>query len=311
MPSARVHVGQASLLGGLPRYARVFDFLEVRSDPALPSKKALYRLKNEAPEGFTFSLVLDKALSDLSAEPTPERVAKVREAAEVLGARFILVRTPSSVAPSARTRAKLTRLVEALRGAATSIAWEPRGIWSEQEMLAISQALDVVVVRDLAEQDPLPSDVVYTRLLALGRNSRVGSGALERVGDRIEDAAEAFVIIEGQGAVNAAKRLRSAGVIEEELDGDEDEEEDEDSDEDGDDSDGSDEESDEDGDESDEDESDDDESDEDEEESDEDDDDESDEDESDDEDEDDDSDDEDESDDDEDEEKPKRSSEGA
>jgi uncharacterized protein YecE (DUF72 family) len=227
MPSARVHVGQASLLGGLPRYARVFDFLEVRSDPALPSKKALYRMKQEAPEGFTFSLVLDKALSDLSVEPTPERVAKLREAAEVLGARFILVRTPASVAPSTRTRARLTRLVEALRGAAKSIAWEPRGIWSEEEMLALSNELDLVVVRDLAENDPLPSDVVYTRLLALGRNSRVGSGAIERVSERIEDADEAFVIIEGQGAVNAAKRLKTAGVLEAELDGDEDEDEDE------------------------------------------------------------------------------------
>jgi uncharacterized protein YecE (DUF72 family) len=227
MPSARVHVGQASLLGGLPRYARVFDFLEVRSDPALPSKKALYRMKQEAPEGFTFSLVLDKALSDLSVEPTPERVAKLREAAEVLGARFILVRTPASVAPSTRTRARLTRLVEALRGAAKSIAWEPRGIWSEEEMLALSNELDLVVVRDLAENDPLPSDVVYTRLLALGRNSRVGSGAIERVSERIEDADEAFVIIEGQGAVNAAKRLKTAGVLEAELDGDEDDDEDE------------------------------------------------------------------------------------
>lgn len=294
MPSARVHVGQASLLGGLPRYARVFDFLEVRSEPALPSKKALYRLKNEAPEGFTFSLVLDKALSDLSAEPTPERVAKIREAAEVLGARFILVRTPSSVAPSARTRAKLTRLVEALRGAATSIAWEPRGIWSEEEMLATSQQLDLVVVRDLAEQDPLPSDVVYTRLLALGRNSRVGSGALERVSERIEEAKEAFVVIEGQGAVNAAKRLRSDGVLEEELDGDEDEEADEDSEEDEEDAEPSEGESDgEDGESDDDDESDDDA------------DDESDDDESDDEDDDDESDGEDED------EEPKRSSEGA
>jgi uncharacterized protein YecE (DUF72 family) len=228
MPSARVHVGQASLLGGLPRYARVFDFLEVRSDPALPSKKALYRMKQEAPEGFTFSLVLDKALSELSVEPTPERVAKLREAAEILGARFILVRTPASVAPSTRTRARLTRLVEALRGAAKSIAWEPRGIWSEEEMLLLSNELELVVVRDLAENDPLPSDVVYTRLLALGRNSRVGSGAIERVSERIEDADEAFVIIEGQGAVNAAKRLKSAGVLEEELEGDDDEESDED-----------------------------------------------------------------------------------
>jgi uncharacterized protein YecE (DUF72 family) len=231
MPSARVHVGQASLLGGLPRYARVFDFLEVRTDPALPSKKALYRMKQEAPEGFTFSLVLDKALSDLSVEPTPERVAKLREAAEVLGARFILVRTPASVAPSTRTRARLTRLVEALRGAAKSIAWEPRGIWSEEEMLALANELDLVVVRDLAENDPLPSDVVYTRLLALGRNSRVGSGAIERVSERIEDADEAFVIIEGQGAVNAAKRLKTAGVLEAELDGDEDDDEESDEDE--------------------------------------------------------------------------------
>src|SRR5689334_9961817 len=106
MTTRRVHVGQASLQGGLPRYAKAFDLLEVKCDPAPPSLKHLKRLKAEAPEGFVFSLVAGRALADLvSTEPDAKLVAATRDAAEALGARWLLLRTPASVTPSARSRA--------------------------------------------------------------------------------------------------------------------------------------------------------------------------------------------------------------
>jgi uncharacterized protein YecE (DUF72 family) len=229
MTTRRVHVGQASLQGGLQRYAKAFDLLEVKCDPAPPSARHLKRLRSEAPEGFVFSLVAGRALSDLAqSEPDAKVVSATHDAAQALGARFVVVRTPATVQPSARSRARLERLVKALEGAAEGIAWEPRGIWSDEEMVAVAEELDLTLVRDLAEHEPPPGDIVYTRLLGLGRNTRIGSGAIERVAERLEDATLGFVIVEGQGGVAVAKALRGSAV---ELDDDDADEEDAESDE--------------------------------------------------------------------------------
>jgi uncharacterized protein YecE (DUF72 family) len=229
MTTRRVHVGQASLQGGLQRYAKAFDLLEVKCDPAPPSARHLKRLRSEAPEGFVFSLVAGRALSDLAqSEPDAKVVSATHDAAQALGARFVVVRTPATVQPSARSRARLERLVKALEGAAEGIAWEPRGIWSDEEMVAVAEELDLTLVRDLAEHEPPPGDIVYTRLLGLGRNTRIGSGAIERVAERLEDATLGFVIVEGQGGVAVAKALRGSAV---ELDDEDADEEDAESDE--------------------------------------------------------------------------------
>jgi uncharacterized protein YecE (DUF72 family) len=214
----RVHVGQATLKGHLERYAKSFDLLEVKSDPTPPSVKQLRRLRQQAPEGFLFSLVLPRKLAELSETPAAAALTDVRAQAEALAARFVLVRTPATFTPSARARSRLRALVEGLRGAAGSIAWEPRGIWTDEEIAACAADLDLLAVRDLAEHDPVPGPLVYTRLLALGRNAKVGSGAIERVAERIEEAEEAFVIVEGQGAVAVARRLRAAESTEGEGD---------------------------------------------------------------------------------------------
>lgn len=210
MTTPRLHFGLPSLKGGLSGYARAFDLLELRCDPAPPSAKHLGRLRREAPAAFHFALVAGRALVELTGTVDPALVATTRHAAETVGARWLLLRTPASAGPSARTRARLARLVEQLAGAAGGIAWEPRGAWTDEEVVEVASELELALVRDLAEQDPPPSPVVYTRLLALGRNSRLGSGAIERVAERLEGVEEAFIVIEGEGGAGVAKRLRQA-----------------------------------------------------------------------------------------------------
>ena len=211
MSLPRLYFGLPNLRGHLAGYAKAFKLLEVRADPALPTGKHLTRLRREAPEGFHFSLVVSKVLADLpSGDPDAALVAATRRAAETLRARWLLIRTPASAAPSARTRAKLLRLTQQLKGAATGIAWEPRGMWTDEEVLEVAKELDIALVRDLAEHDAPPSPVVYTRLLALGRNSRIGSGVIERVTERLADVEEAFIVIEGEGGAGVAKRLKAS-----------------------------------------------------------------------------------------------------
>lgn len=203
-------MGQAALTGKLERYVKVFDFLEVRAAPALPSPSRLKRLRGDAPDGFQFALVAPSKLVELGTSDLDVALLEAtRAAAGALGARWVTLRTPAAVAPSARSRTRLARLVEALRGASAGIAWEPRGVWTDEDAEAVAAELGVVLVRDLAEYEPPPGPVVYTRLLALGRNARIGAGIIERVAERIEGVAEAFVVAEGRGAVGLAKQLRN------------------------------------------------------------------------------------------------------
>jgi uncharacterized protein YecE (DUF72 family) len=216
-------VGQASLVGKLERYAKVFDFLEVRASPEPPAPSRMRRLRGTAPEGFHFALVVPPKLAELAvSEPDAALVDATRSAATALGARWLTLRTPFSVAPSAKARARLARLADALRGAATGLAWEPRGVWTDEDAEATAAGLGVVLVRDLAEHDAPEGPVVYTRLLALGRNARIGAGIIERVSERLEGAEEAFVIAEGRGAVGLAKQLRHVETDEIDDDADDD-----------------------------------------------------------------------------------------
>jgi hypothetical protein len=211
MSSPLLHFGLANLKGHLAGYAKSFGLLEVRADPSLPTGKHLQRLRREAPSGFHFALVVGRALADLpSGDPDGELLQATRRAAETLQARWLLLRTPASAGPSARTRAKLARLTERLKGAATGVAWEPRGAWTDEELVDVAGELGLTLVRDLAEHDAPPGPVVYTRLLALGRNSRIGSGVIERVTERLEGVEEAFIVIEGDGGAGVAKRLKAS-----------------------------------------------------------------------------------------------------
>lgn len=211
MPAPRLHFGLPTLQGALAGYVKSFDLLELRCDPAPPTGKYLGRLRREAPPDFNFALVAGRPLADLASSTLDTvLVDATRRAAETLSARWLVVRTPASAGPTSRTRKRLAELVTALRGAATAIAWEPRGPWTDEEVVAVAGELGVSLVRDLAEQEPPPAPVLYTRLLALGRNSRLGSGAIERVTERLEGVEEAFIMIEGEGGAGVAKRIRAS-----------------------------------------------------------------------------------------------------
>ena len=211
MSSPRLHFGLPRLKGRLPEYAKSFGLLEVPCEPAPPTAKHLGRMKREAPEGFQFVVVAGRALAELaSSEPDAALIEATRRAAQALEARFLLLRTPASAGPSSRTRARLARLSEALAGAAQSIAWEPRGMWTDEEVVEIAGQHGLTLVRDVAEHDAPEGPVVYTRLLALGRNQRLGSGAIERMSERLVGAEEAYVVIEGDGPGGVAKRLRAS-----------------------------------------------------------------------------------------------------
>lgn len=206
----RLYVGQARQTGDLRRYASRFNLLEVPAEPGMPKRATLARWAAEVPPDFAFSLVLPAAVSALDGSPIDQAALdRALAAADALGARWLLLRTPPSARPSARTRRRLGELVERLQGE-RRIAWDPRGLWEDDDAESVAGELGVWLVRDVSRSEAPEGDVVYSRLRALGAGGRVSGGAIERAIDQLEGRSEAYVVIEGEGAVRAALMLRDA-----------------------------------------------------------------------------------------------------
>jgi hypothetical protein len=130
--------------------------------------------------------------------------------------------------------------VELLKAAETGIVWEPSGLLAEaEEADAFAATLGVTLARDPARDDLPEGAVAYGRISSLGAGGRVRGSAIEKAADRLAGFDEAYVVIEGENALRAAKDLRgllgvtlgaSAGA--DDLDEDEDDLDDEDDDDD-------------------------------------------------------------------------------
>ena len=237
-----LRVGQSPSALAIARYGKHLDLLEVRLDNGAPRRRTIEAMKSESPADMTFAVVVPKKLSTLEGELGAADVASVSETAQALGARFIVLRTPSTARPGSRTRARLTQLVELLRPAGVALVWEPSGLLAEAEAEALAESLEVTLARDPAKNDMHEAAVAYGRIQSLGTGGRVRSSASERAADRLAGFEEVYVVIEGDNALRAAKELRGllgvergarASAVTEDDDGEEaDELEDEDEDED-------------------------------------------------------------------------------
>ena len=203
----QLFVGRHNLEGDIARYASRFNMLEVRADATnLPRGAKLADWKKRVPAAFAFSVVLPRAVGKL--ESSALDLGRTLEIAEALSAKWLLLQTPSSVGPSARMRERLAKLFEAVDHDDRRIAWESRGVWEDDQIEVFAAEHGVTVVRDVTQSVPPIGECVYTRLLALGDGVQVRSSAATHVAEAIAECEEAFVVIEGHGAENAAKVLR-------------------------------------------------------------------------------------------------------
>ena len=221
----RLHIGQSRLRGDLSRYARGFDLLELRAEPGrIPRPAGLRRWAEQAPAGFVFSVVLPRRVAALEPSAEQEReLESALRAADALGATWLVAQTPASVTPTERARRRLGELSERLPRDGRRIAWEPQGLWEDEESERLAERLGLHLVRDLSRSVAAPGDVAYTRVRTWGESARLGAVRAQRVAERLVGHSEAFVVLETPGAAQGARALREA-VAEWEHDGfDEDE----------------------------------------------------------------------------------------
>lgn len=218
-PPMLLRVGQSPSALAIARYGKHFDMLEVRLDNGAPRRRTLEAMKSEAPAALVFAVVVPKKLSVLEVDVSDHDVSSVLETARALAARFIVLRTPPSARPGARTRERLSQLVKLLEPASVPIAWEPSGLLAEADAESLAASLGVTLARDPARDDLPEGPVAYGRIQSLGTGGRLRSSALERAAERLAGFEEAYVVLEGDNAVRAAKDLRDLLGVERGADG--------------------------------------------------------------------------------------------
>ncbi len=115
-----------------------------------------------------------------------------RKIAEVLNAKIIIFQSPPSFIPSEKNKHNLKRFFLSINREQYIIAWEPRGKWTEEDILSICKELDLVHVVDPFLSKPLYGNLRYYRLHGIGgyryQYTQDDSLRLKSMIDKKEDA---------------------------------------------------------------------------------------------------------------------------
>jgi uncharacterized protein YecE (DUF72 family) len=207
---ARLLVGLPALQGDLEKYKTRFDLLELRPvDTTVPRPGTLRKWRKIVGPGFVFSVVLPKAVGDLTPGPALDAaLAESLEIAAAVEARCIVLQTPATVRPTAANRKRLAAVFARIAAEGVVRCWDAQGMWEHDDVLETARAIGALPVLDAA-RDALPAGpIAYTRLRALGKSAALGSATLDKVADRLRKRREAFVVVDG--ASGEAQRVKTA-----------------------------------------------------------------------------------------------------
>lgn len=206
---SRLLVGLPALQGELQKYKDRFDLVEVRPvDTSLPRPATLRKWRKTVSPGFVFSVVLPRVVGELAGgKALDEALATSLDVAALLEARCIVLHTPVSFRPTAANRKKLADFFGRVPAEGVVRCWEASGLWEREDIIATARGAAVLPVLDAAREALSPGPIAYTRLRALGSSASLGAGTVEKISDQLRGRREAFVVIEGPGAVRVKAAL--------------------------------------------------------------------------------------------------------
>ncbi|MBX3211821.1 MAG: DUF72 domain-containing protein [Labilithrix sp.] len=212
--ATRVHIGSKELRGELAAYAKRFDLLEVRGVDAAnlrraPTAATLRRWRKAVPPQFEFAVVAGPNVGKLKPTDALEaELAAMLETATTLEARLLVVPTSPDVTPSKLWRDRFATLLDRLPRDASTVVWEPSGLWEHEDAAVQAKKWGVVLSVDPSRDIVPVGPVAFARLRALGGTRAYSTAALERVASAIGERRDAYVVIETQSALTEAKTLR-------------------------------------------------------------------------------------------------------
>ena len=213
--ATRLHIGAKELRGDVAAYAKRFDLLEVRGLDAAQQKLAptdatLRRWRKAVPAVFEFSVIGGPNLGKLKAGDALEaELAVLLKSVTLLEARVIVIATAPDVSPSKLWRDRLAKLIDRLPRDASSIVWEPSGLWEIEDAASLAAKLEITVAVDPARDAMPPGPVAYGRLRAAGGTRAFSTTSLQKVADTVGERRDAYVVFETTGALKEGKILRA------------------------------------------------------------------------------------------------------
>lgn len=212
--ATRVHIGSKELRGEVAAYAKRFDLLEVRGVDAsslqrAPTPATLRRWRKGVPPQFEFAVVAGPNVGKLKAGDALEaELAAMLATATALEARLFVIPTSPDVTPSKLWRERFAKLLERIPRDASSVVWEPSGLWEHEDAAVQAGKWGVVLSVDPTRDIVPVGPVAFARLRAVGATRTYSTAALEKVAAAIGERRDAYVVIETQGALKEAKTLR-------------------------------------------------------------------------------------------------------
>ncbi len=169
-------------------YYQQFSLVEVqRTFYKPPRLETCQRWRAEAPPDFEFTI---KAWQLITHEPTsptyrraklkvdsPERYGSFRPSDEVLGAwgetlevakvlesKVVLFQCPASFTATSEHLANMRMFFRTMDRADLTLAWEPRGDWSDEQIGELCRELDLIHCVDPFQRQPVHGELAYFRL---------------------------------------------------------------------------------------------------------------------------------------------------
>ena len=213
--STRVHIGAKDLRGDLAAYAKRFDLLEVRGVEAAsmkqaPSAATLRRWRRAVSPSFEFAVVAGPSVGRLKAgEALETELAAMLETQKVLEARVLVLPTPPDMTPSKLWRDRFAKLLERLPRDASTVVWEPSGLWEHDDAAVQASRWGVVLSVDPTRDIVPVGPIAFARLRALGGTRSYSTAALQKVAASLAGRRDAYVVIETTGALKEGKTLRT------------------------------------------------------------------------------------------------------
>ncbi|WP_297093326.1 DUF72 domain-containing protein [Thermococcus sp.] len=233
-----IRVGTCGFCESHSKYYRDFDAIEIQGTfYRVLQEKTLERWREEAPEGFVFSIKAFQGVTHPPNSPTWRRsnVKPPKDAgflrpnsevlhfwrltlreAEILGARFILIQLPRSFKEGEESFANAEKFFEMIERGEFEIAVELRG-WSEKGVKRFVREFDVIDVTDPLVRVPLhEGEANYYRLHGRYENGRIvyshaySDEELEKIRERVLgwNISESFVFFNNSAMCRDAKRFR-------------------------------------------------------------------------------------------------------
>src|ERR1043166_8007144 len=215
-----IRVGCCGFRSSRESYYRLLDPVAVQHTFYQPPQvSTLKKWREEAPEGFEFTLKAWQLITHKASSPTYRRVKRqlteeekegagsfrptpavaaawelTRECAAALGAGAVLFQCPASFQPTRENVANLRKFFKKARRDGLNFCWEPRGGWPRETVRGLCEELDLWhVVDPFAERTTTPARCYFRLHGRPGWRYKYEEGELEELYSMLPEGAVSYV----------------------------------------------------------------------------------------------------------------------